>query len=272
MVQRSLPLSKVADWMTGLWQWMLGRLRLQRTGYINMVTNMLLQFNRCFTTSPSAHVKSVFASAFIGLLVGCLLHAIPATSTFRYINVIALDIAALGAAILTSLFVFRGPATDESSVSTSTSAHDSGVYHNQMRIGATRTNLVCRDASNSMEGANYTVTSFDNSKVSHEITKLLQSALEVQNRFLDLAPWSTTLLLRTLETWSSGDIVVTVASRQTFRASGLQDSWSYSNYDQKCLRITAGFLDQAELEDYRQARSKALAHLFVAPFALKSFI
>lgn len=69
--------------------------------------------------------------------------------------------------------------------------------------------------------------------------------------------------------WYNGNIIVSVASRQSFKAAGLQDSWSYSQYDQygqygqEILRITAGFLDENELEIYRETRPQALSYLFV---------
>ncbi|TID17874.1 hypothetical protein E6O75_ATG10519 [Venturia nashicola] len=221
---------------------------------------LFAQFNRCFTTSPAAHVKSVFACAFAGLLIGILLHAIPATSAFRYSDVIALDVASLTAAVMTSFWVYRDPTTKRSSLPTSALELTPGRYHNQIRIGVTRSNIFCHEGLKVMGDAKYTVSAFDNTIVSRGITGLLQFALDIPNNFSALAPWSSELLRQTIDMWCNGNIVISVASRQSFRARGLQDSWSISDYDKNSLHITAGFLDETELESYRESNAQALCY------------
>lgn len=208
-------------------------------------------------------MKSVFACAFAGLLVGILLHALPATSAFRYSDVIALDVASLAAAIMTSFWVYRKPTADQTSLTTATSELTPGRYHNQIRIGVNRVNAICLDGLKVTEDAKYTVSARDNTIISRGITELLQFALDAPDKFPALAPWSSTLLLQALNMWCSGNVAINMASRQSFRARGLQDSWSISDYETGYLHITAGFLDESELESYRESHTQALSYLFV---------
>ncbi|RDI83168.1 hypothetical protein Vi05172_g6780 [Venturia inaequalis] len=218
------------------------------------------QFNRCFTTSPAGHVKSVFACAFAGLLVGILLHAIPASSAFRYSDVIALDVASVSAAVMTSLWVYRKPTADKTSLSTSSVELTPGRYHNQIRIGVAKVNAISPEGLRVKEDVKYTVSALDNTIVSRQITELLQFALDVPNNLSALEPWSSTLIRQTITMWCSGNIVISVASHQSFRARGLQDSWSISDNNKNCLHITAGFLDETELESYRDSHPQALSY------------
>lgn len=208
----------------------------------------------------------MFACAFAGLLVGCLLHAIPATSTFRYSDVIALDVASLTAAAMTSFWVYKSPPADQGKSLESVSELNPGRYHSQIRIGATRAQSTFPEGLKFVEDAKYTISAVDNSVISQGITGLLQFALDLPNNFSSLAPWSSTLLRRTIDMWCSGNLAINVSSRQHFLAKGLQDSWSISDFDENFLQITAGFLDEAELESYRDAHPQALSYLLVHLF------
>lgn len=208
-------------------------------------------------------MKSVFACAFAGLLVGILLHAIPASSAFRYSDVIALDVASVSAAVTTSLWVYRKPTADKTSLSTSSVELTPGRYHNQIRIGVAKVNAISPEGLRVKEDVKYTVSALDNTIVSRQITELLQFALDVPNNLSALEPWSSTLIRQTITMWCSGNIVISVASHQSFRARGLQDSWSISDNNKNCLHITAGFLDETELESYRDSHPQALSYLFV---------
>lgn len=164
---------------------------------------------------------------------------------------------------MTSFWVYRSPAFNQSSLPTSTSELTPGRYHNQVRIGVTRVNAVRPEGLTIVEDAKYTVSALDDTMVSREITELLQFALDLPNNFSSLAPWSSALLRQTIDMWCNGDLAISVASRQSFHAKGLQDSWSISDYDNNCLNITAGFLDETELESYREVHTQALSYLFV---------
>jgi hypothetical protein len=194
-----------------------------------------------------------------------LLHAIPTTSAFIYSDVIALNAASLTAAILTSFWAYGSRESDPSSRITPSLKQNSEGYYKQIRIGASRASSFCFDESKIMEGPKFNISSQDNTKISREVTELLEWALEVPNKFSHLAPWSSTLLRKTIDMWCNGCIIMTVANRQSFKAAGLQDSWSYSNYDQKCLSITTGFLDESELVLHQETRHQALSYLFVKP-------
>ena len=69
---------------------------------------ILDQFNRCFTANAQHHIVSILLSAAIGFVTGCILHVVRSPPLF-FTDVIALDVSAVTAAILTSVWVFRGP-------------------------------------------------------------------------------------------------------------------------------------------------------------------
>lgn len=63
-----------------------------------------LQFHRCFTRNPRAHVLTVFCACIVGFVVGCILRALPYTADFFYDFAIGHNTATFSAAIGTFLF------------------------------------------------------------------------------------------------------------------------------------------------------------------------
>jgi hypothetical protein len=114
---------------------------------------VVFQFNRCFAKDVGAHTIIIYLSAFFGLVVGCTLHALPCTAGLIYSDVIALNAAAITAALLTSTRAWTGlrpsicQTTDgyqqQPKLSTSTSALD-GKLFKQRLISATNHGTLSR--------------------------------------------------------------------------------------------------------------------------------
>jgi hypothetical protein len=54
-----------------------------------------------------AHILSVFLAGILGFSIGCILHAFPMTASFVYIDVVALVLASVTAAVLTAVNVLE---------------------------------------------------------------------------------------------------------------------------------------------------------------------
>ncbi|KAM7186124.1 hypothetical protein V8F20_011530 [Naviculisporaceae sp. PSN 640] len=79
---------------------------LYSLGYTAVV---IFQFNRCFTTNVHHHVVSLLVSAAGGFITGCALHVVYKQDPPVYLDVVALNASSLLAAVLTSMWVLRGP-------------------------------------------------------------------------------------------------------------------------------------------------------------------
>ncbi|KAL5320077.1 hypothetical protein ACEPPN_013139 [Leptodophora sp. 'Broadleaf-Isolate-01'] len=103
--------------------------------------------------------------------------------------------------------------------------------------------------------------SSDNSAVAQRVTELLWLAIQEPNVFSAETAWSRKLIEKTIERWVSGSIVITLVSRQSFMEARLQDSWAISEYENGLLRVTAGFLDETEVELFHGRWNQALAYM-----------
>src|SRR5262249_7668397 len=61
--------------------------------------------------------------------------------------------------------------------------------------------------------------------------------------------------------WVDGHIVVSIANRKLFVQNGFGDAWSVSQHDKTTLHITAGFLDETDIENRPDNWSESLAYL-----------
>ncbi|KAF2423713.1 hypothetical protein EJ08DRAFT_595586 [Tothia fuscella] len=209
---------------------------------------LIFQFNRCFTSSPSMHVKAVLFSAILGFLIGCILHALPLTAGFNYNDVIALDIAALSGAVLTSIWAYKDLNTISEPKTSNFIADPTYNFHYQGRIGT-----VCRVYPKGpllAENTGFPLTSRGNPDVSNEIESLLENALQRPNALLRGAAWSLKLVQQTREMWCDGSTSINLCSRQLFMKSDLSDTWAYSGYNGAQLQITAGFLNESDMVLY----------------------
>jgi len=85
--------------------------------------------------------------------------------------------------------------------------------------------------------------------ISQRITAILKDSLENPNDFSRTTPWSTDLLTYAIGMWLTESIVLNVTTRRTMAQYGLKDTVSFSSWDSGVLRITAGFLEEAEMND-----------------------
>jgi hypothetical protein len=221
------------------------------------------KFNRCFTTSTQAHILSLFSAGVLGFSVGCILHALPMTASFVYIDVSALVLASIAAAILTTVWVQKSPYSMLFSDDVQQPNTNSPNIHKQRKLSA-ESELRDTTSFSSLASSTRSQIRFgDNSAVSEIITNLLNLAMERPNHFASFAPWSTKLIQTAIEKWTDGSIILVLSNRQVFDEVGLEDCWSISENSKGILRVAAGFLDAFEVELYLSRFNQALAHLSV---------
>lgn len=219
------------------------------------------QFNRCFTTSVPAHVLSILVSAMLGFVVGCLFHGLLATTAVRYVNALSLDIASLMGAVLSCIWVWKDPDSRSVPFASVTPEKDNSKIWSQRRLGVGDTPQVSYNHSTLANIVGIQIMSSDNSAVAQRVTELLWLAIQEPNVFSAETAWSRKLIEKTIERWVSGSIVITLVSRQSFMEARLQDSWAISEYENGLLRVTAGFLDETEVELFHGRWNQALAYM-----------
>jgi hypothetical protein len=228
-----------------------------------VLTIPLCKFNRCFTTNLRAHVMSVFFAGVCGFIVGCILHAIPTTASFVYNDVLALLVASLSAAILTTFWVHKSPHAPTPSKPEKETKLKMSSFKSQTRIGAELSVQHLSPSSPLPTSAMHQFISSDKSPVSRRISELLTLASEKPNFFASEATWSKSLLQTAVDRWTTGHIIVSLGNRQLFIECDVEDSWSISELENGVLNITVGFLSAPEVDAYKDRWHQALAYLYV---------
>lgn len=214
-------------------------------GYTGVV---LFQFNRCFTTNVQTHLFIILGSAAVALVVGCLLHAVPATAGWLYSDVVAQNVAAVLAAGGTLLWSWKDW--------TVASGNSSGLYHLkktetfyvQHKLGAEP-----REESKASASFHRLITGSphvrhgDGSFISQTIDQTLERSLAAPNDLLKSISWSVKLLETAIHTWESQQVEVVVISAERFTESGIHDLASYSVKDGDILRVAIGLFQESEL-------------------------
>ncbi|KAB5559938.1 glycosyl transferase [Coniochaeta sp. 2T2.1] len=213
-------------------------------GYTGVI---IFQFNRCFTTDVRAHLTVTYLSAIAGLTAGCILQASPATSSSMFNNVLALDIATVLTACLTSVWVvfdFGRSKIDNASGDTQT-----GGQSRQKRLGnGVQSHVTAPEPSCELHIQGIVqITSASSVELAQRITLLLKRSLECPNGYARAASWSKVLLSRALEAWLRGDVAINVVNRSDMVRHGHGGSHSFCVWDAGVLHITAGFLEEAEI-------------------------
>jgi hypothetical protein len=207
---------------------------------------------------------SVFASAIIGFLVGCILHGIPATSSFVYTDVLALGVASITATILTTVWIFIDPEFQTPTTVSGVSENVAHPFFSQDKIGKkiSRAHLATRPGQSTFVGSG--VTSRDGSPVAENVTKFLKAVTIREpdpTPFSSQTPWQTRILETASKMWQDNAILITLSNRQIFAQAEFEDSWSLSEYKDGKLLIAAGFLDDSEIDIYRNHLTDKLALL-----------
>ncbi|KAK3682047.1 hypothetical protein B0T22DRAFT_432377 [Podospora appendiculata] len=220
---------------------MLGLYFLYVLGYSSVI---MFQFNRCFTTNIQYHVTSILGSAATGFVTGCALHAIYTQDPIIYLDVIALDVAGIVAALSTSIWAWRN--TNAMPVPENLSAHPKTKVWTQRRMTETEDLPVAPGAPlwKSLPGS--LVSIGEATSASQEISDLLQSGKEQHAASTAIPSWSSTLFNTALEMWIGNQIHVIACPRSAFMDGGLNDIASYSKLEADVLHVTVGILGEME--------------------------
>jgi hypothetical protein len=187
------------------------------------------------------------------------------TASFVYIDVSALVLASVTAAILTTIWVQKSPYSTLFSADNQSHNTTGPNIHKQRRISAESELQSTGSCSSLASSTKFRIRSGDDLAVSEMITELLMLAMEKPNHFASCTTWSTNLIRTAIDKWTDGSIILILSNRQEFAKVGLEDCWSISEHDSGVLRVTAGFLDATELELYLSRWHQALAHLLAYP-------
>ncbi|PHH88176.1 hypothetical protein CDD83_7877 [Cordyceps sp. RAO-2017] len=212
---------------------------------------IIFQFNRCFTTNVSAHVTIIFVSAICGFVLGCVLHAVPATAGWLYSDIIAQNCAAVLAAIGTLAWSW----SDFSTPRDTKLAHQSSAKSTRARrLWAQRKIMAEGDAETriplvkfrKMDGIVYSHE--DGSIVSQTIVQLLRKSLSLRNNTARNSSWSTDLMDTVMRMWSARRARIVAVDCDAFSAAGLDGICSVSQMgDGGILTIKIGLFGETEL-------------------------
>ncbi|PSR81532.1 hypothetical protein BD289DRAFT_462063 [Coniella lustricola] len=209
---------------------------------------MIFQFNRCFTTDVAYHTASILTSATVGFVVGCVLHGVYGDNEPLFLDVIALNVAALGAAGLTTFFVWKDLHIQDKDHH-ALAGGDNGTCWTQPRLSSPSMS-VSETAEivpwKSLPGKKVTVHSA--SMMGERIAELLRVSIAQPNQHAHNAAWSEDVLKVALEMWKAGRIELNISTRTAFIDSGFGSSMSFSRYDTSTLEISTGYLLEDEVD------------------------
>jgi hypothetical protein len=183
------------------------------------------------------------------------------TASFPYIDVLALLVASVTAAILTTIWVHRSPSSKLFLPASDQLRPNGSIFHKQRKLGKESDRENSQSCSSLPQPTTTPIRYGDNQGVSEIITELLHLAKERPNHFAQGTSWSEKLIHTAIEKWIDGSITLVLSNRQHFIECGLEDYWSISEYVNGTLKVTAGFLDEMEVELYLSRSPEALAHL-----------
>ncbi|KAF5664992.1 glycosyl transferase [Fusarium heterosporum] len=207
---------------------------------------IVFQFNRCFTTNISAHVTVMITSAAVSFVIGCLLHAVPATSGLLYTDVLSQNLAALLAAVGTSYFAWK----DETKVRVIAATSDD---HDAQRIVIQRkiSSEVVEDprAATDIVRSIYASHRFrhdDGSSASNRIAELLHLSSQKPSPWCQAATWPNDLLRKAQDMWRTQQVTIMLSTSESFHDNGLGHASSVSYTTCGVLHIVIGHLGETE--------------------------
>lgn len=210
---------------------------------------------------------SVFVGALVGFAIGCVLHAIPATSSFYYTDVLSLVIASLTSTALTTVWVFIDPEFAAPTVPTiAVGRRGSGAEMGtdpaisfQFKIGSHAADFSHGNAFSTAAGP--FVRFSDASPVAQRITQLLDAIPIQPDHISPISAWPDRVIETASSMWRDGAISIALSTRQAFEEHDMEDAWSFAEYHGGQLVISAGFLDASELNLYQKQLHDKLAYL-----------
>lgn len=204
---------------------------------------IIFQFNRCFTTDPGSHVSAIFVAAFAGYATGCTLHVVFDGNGLFFADVIALNVAAITAAGLTSIWALmdfgKVPLKEDGK---EVKGHEAVV---QPRLAASPAGL-SKARWHRLPGT--FLDQADKTGLPQMVLNFLRSSLDHPSKYYGTSPWSNTLLETALELWMRGKVHVKISSRSDFIDHGLEDAVSIGRYVDGRLYLTIGFLAEMDME------------------------
>ncbi|KJZ79799.1 hypothetical protein HIM_00513 [Hirsutella minnesotensis 3608] len=216
-------------------------------GYTSVI---IFQFNRCFTTSVRAHIIIIFSSAAVGLVLGCILHAIPATAGWLYSDVVAQNCAAVLAAVGTFIWSWNDFSTPEVNKLTrgpAKSCEERGIWAQRM-LRAEAGNEFDLSLVKSRKLNGISVAYEDGSTTAQIIGQLIHKSKEHKNAIASQASWSNELLETALRMWTTGRIRVLAVEHERFVSAGLGDVCSFGQLDDRgVLIVKIGVFGKTEL-------------------------
>lgn len=208
---------------------------------------MIFQFNRCFTTDVKYHVGSILSSAVFGFIVGCTLHGVYGTNQSYFTDVIALNSAAIMAAVLTTCFVWKDlhiqkrPSKAQAGEGSSTCWTQPRLSNPSMIVSETS------EVATWTEIPGKKVTAASSHLICDRIPVLLRLGIDQPNVHAQNAAWSEDVIKVALEMWKAGRIQINLSTRTAFIDMGFGSSMSFSRYDGNVLEISTGYLLEDEI-------------------------
>ncbi|KUI69718.1 hypothetical protein VM1G_05039 [Cytospora mali] len=208
---------------------------------------MIFQFNRCFTTDVKYHVGSILCSAAFGFIVGCTIHGVYGDNQPYFTDVIALNTAAIMAAVLTTCFVWKDlhiqkrPDKSQAGDGPSTCWTQPRLSNPSMTVSETSEVATWKD----IPGSKVTVSS--SHLICDRIPVLLRLGIDQPNAHAQNAAWSEDVIKVALEMWKAGRIAINLSTRTAFIDMGFGNSMSISRYDGNVLEISMGYLLEDEI-------------------------
>ncbi|KAK4162961.1 family 4 putative glycosyltransferase [Cladorrhinum sp. PSN259] len=208
-------------------------------GYTGVI---IFQFNRCFTTDQSSHVSSIFIGAFSGYATGVTLHIVFKGNGLFFADVIALNVAAITAAGLTSIWAMKDWAKVALKEDGEKSSKPKVLVQQRLAVSPASAH---NSSWRSLPGISLNPS--ETTGLSQRVLNFLRSSMDHPSKYYGTAPWSNTLLESTLDLWVNGKINVTLSSRSQFIDAGFGDAASISRYSHDSLRIIIGSLGEMDL-------------------------
>lgn len=209
---------------------------------------MLFQFNRCFTTDVAYHTASILCSAAVGFVVGCTIHGVYKENQPFFTDIIALNVASLLAAAVTTFFVWVDPHISNYNQKSRKEAGASTCWTQprlsdpSMSVSETAEVVPWK----SLPGNKVSVAS--STLICERIPELLRLSVSQPNEHAQNAAWSEDVLKVALEMWKSGRIELNLSTRTAFINRGFGSSMSFSRYDGNVLEISTGYLLEDEVD------------------------
>lgn len=213
---------------------------------VGYTSAIIFQFNRCFTTNIGAHVTVMMTSAAVGFIIGCLLHAVPATSGFLYTDVLSQNVAALLAAFGTAWFAWK----DETKTRVMEAVCDKNdgqqiIVQNKFSDESSEELGLTVDVVSGITTSRK-IQYGDGSSVSEKLGELLQLSSQEPNPHSQAATWSDKLLHRALDMWRAQKVIISMSTADSFYQNRLDKVSSLSYTSSGVLHIVTGLLGETD--------------------------